>query len=221
MDEDDWEELDENAMEECMVLATQLCSQQPPHCSAATEAENSVQHFKTQYCTSFNEDNGGQSNLINNGSLGNVNDSGVWRSRSSNWNPLVSDSSGISHIPVPNIRNSLHELATMSSTVSQKKEPPQSSYRSRLSNFSTSASNTDLDHGSLTRKSLGSERGLVPLVTRVKGSPSKIKNLGESMPQSTGSEEKAHMLLKTQEENEKLSEKIITMRGEVRKQLGF
>ena len=28
-EEEEWEKLDENAMEECMILATQLCSQQP------------------------------------------------------------------------------------------------------------------------------------------------------------------------------------------------
>lgn len=215
-EDDDWEELDENAMEECMVLATQLCSKQPSHYSAADDAQNNTQHLKTQHFKSFSEaDNGRQSNLISNESLSNVHDSGVCSSRNSNLHQPVSNSSRISHPPVSNSRNSLNQVANTSSTAIQKKEPPQSNYRSRFSDFSSTTVNIGLPHTSLTRKSSSSGKGQVPLVTSTKGSPSKMRSPGETMTESDGNEENAHLLHKAQEEKKKLVERIITMQGEI------
>lgn len=219
-EDDDWEELDENAMEECMVLATQLCSKQPSLCSAAADAQNNTQHLKTQYVKSFNEmDNGRQSNLISNESLSNVSDSGVCSSRNSNWHQSVSNSSRSSHLPISNSRNSLNELANTSGTAVQKKEPPQNNYRSRFSDFSSTTNNIGLHHASLTKKSTSLGKGHIPLVTSTKGSPSKILSPGETITESNGNEENAQLLHKTQEEKKKLLERIITMQGEVRAQL--
>lgn len=222
-EDDDWEELDENAMEECMVLATQLCSKQPSHYSAADDAQNNTQHRKTQYFKSFSEaDSGRQSNLISNESLSNVHDSGVCSSRNSNLYQSVSNSSRCSHPPVSNSRNSLNQLASTSSTAVQKKEPPQNNYRSRFSDFSSSTTgNVGLHHASLTRKSSSSGKGQVPLVMSTKGSPSKMRSPGETMTESNGNEENAHMLHKAQEEKKKLVERIITMQGEVRTRILF
>ncbi|XP_047483263.1 uncharacterized protein LOC125035129 [Penaeus chinensis] len=71
MDDDDWGDLDEEAMDECMVLATQMCSQAPQNNNDVTKqdvgnnfssavgnaahGENSREQFPGSYKNSFND----------------------------------------------------------------------------------------------------------------------------------------------------------------------
>lgn len=218
-DDDDWEELDETAMDECMVLATQLCSKLPTHpTAAAAAAAQTNQHLKTQHGKSFSEvDSGRQSDCTNNGRSSSVNDSGVWSHRSSNWQSSVSNSSRSSRPPPISTRNSLNQLGSASSSAVEKEDSSQTDYRSRFSDFSSTTNSAGLSRSSLSRKSSSSGRGQVPAVTSIKSSPSKIRNPCESMTKSDGNEGNAHLLHKAQEEKKELAARIVTMQGEVRK----
>lgn len=71
MDDDEWGELDEEAMDECMVLATQMCSQAPQNNNDVTKqdvgsnfsstvgntahGENSREQFPGSYKNNFND----------------------------------------------------------------------------------------------------------------------------------------------------------------------
>lgn len=195
MDEEEWEELDENAMEECMVLATQLCSQQPQY-QAAPGGQNSTHTLKVPQRKNYPETEDRKLPvLVSNGCLNNVRDSGVCSTRSTSLHPSISNPSN--------------------NTLNQKKDVSSSSYMSRFSDFSSKS--TNLHHNTSTRKppsGSGRGSGFGVSATSPRSSPSKAKSPWPGGDAGGGS---YHLLLKkAEEEKTKLDERILVMQGEVR-----
>lgn len=197
MDEEEWEELDENAMEECMVLATQLCSQQPQYQENVTGGQNN--HTHTAPHSTHETHSRKTPGIVSNGHPNNIRDSGVSSTRGS---------------------NSFHRpTSSTSNTLNQRKDASNSSYMSRFSDFSSSKSHSS-HHSTLTRKLSHSSslKGLGVVVsggTSPSSSPSKTRSPVKGWPGSDGGGSYAS-LKKAEEEKAKLDERILVMQGEVR-----
>ena len=188
MDDDDWEELDEDAMEECMILATQLCTKQPQQ-QQQNNSNNSTHIAKVPQSKSYPET--GNKNLpgvFTNGSLNNnVRDSGVCSTRNT----------------------SLHQSASnINSTVNQRKDVPNNnSYMNRFSDFSAKTSSS-YQSSSSKKQSFGVGKN---------AGYSKGKSPVKQWPGSdVGAGSHTLLLKKAEEDKAKLDERILVMQGEVR-----
>ena len=187
MDEEEWGELDENAMEECMILATQLCTQQqnvPGHRNSSPHKVAALSHSKNHTETEPRRVVGVASN-------GSVRDSGVCSTRSSSLH---------------------HSVSNLNGSCNQKKDVS-NNYMRRFDDFS--ATNTSSYSNTSMRKPVSVPARSGSLVLSSGSSASKAKNANNYWPGSDASGSN-HVPLKKAEEKTDLNEKILMMQGEVR-----
>lgn len=186
MDEEEWEELDENAMEECMVLATQLCTQQQdvpggqsnPHKAAGPHSNHHPETAPRKVV-----------GVVSNGS---VRDSGVSSTRSSSFH---------------------HSVSNINSSANQKKDVS-NNYMNRFSDFST-ASTSSHPNTSMRKPVAGPSRS-GGLVLGSRSSSSKGKSGTNHWPGGDAGGASNHAPLKKAEDDKtELSEKILMMQGEI------
>ncbi|KAG0714725.1 hypothetical protein GWK47_013581 [Chionoecetes opilio] len=194
MDEDDWEELDENAMEECMVLATQLCSQRPQGQGTAN-GHNNTHHIQKLPASKNSHESEAKklSGVISNGSLNHLRDSGVCSTRSSSANQSVNDAT--------------------SSTRNQRRDIQNTGYMSRFSDFSGRSSS--LHQNTSARKPTSRSAGVVLSTSASRGSPSKVKSPAKLRSGGDAFAGNHLLVKKAEEEKAKLDERILVMQGEI------
>ncbi|XP_045134349.1 uncharacterized protein LOC123517940 isoform X2 [Portunus trituberculatus] len=186
MDEEEWGELDENAMEECMILATQLCTQQQdvprgqksPHKATAPHSKHHPETASRRVA-----------GVVSNGS---VRDSGVCSTRSSSLH---------------------HSFSNNNSSVNQKKDVS-NSYMRRFDDFSTSS--TSSHPNTSMRKTVSGPARNGSLVVSSRSSANKAKSATNYWSGSDASGASNHALLKKDgEEKTDPNEKILMMQGEI------
>ncbi|XP_063873907.1 uncharacterized protein LOC135107688 isoform X1 [Scylla paramamosain] len=185
MDEEEWGELDENAMEECMILATQLCTQQQDVTGGQNNPYKAAAPHSKQHPETAPRKVAG---VVNNGT---VRDSGVSSTRTSNLH---------------------HSVSNINGCVNQKKDIS-SSYMSRFSDFST-ASTCSHPNTSMRKPVAGPVRS-GSLVVGSRSSPSKAKSATNYWLGNYVSGTSNHVPVKKAEEKTNLDERILMMQGEI------
>ncbi|KAK4327221.1 hypothetical protein Pmani_002278 [Petrolisthes manimaculis] len=212
--EDEWEELDESAMEECMVLATQLYTQ--PQKNLLQKVNSNINHQDQLYHCLDNNDVAGhpahEVSLYNGGGgettvANGVVDSGVWSSRGSAVNNSTKTNGGVS------------TFGSYQSSVSK----PIGNYSNRFSDFTVTKNSMGRGplrgkanitqskaYGSLTLSGPG---------TSIRSSPSDSStahhNVARPISPTSESGTIQQQLGKVEKERAVLDEKVLVMQGEI------
>lgn len=220
--DDEWEELDESAMEECMVLATQLYTQphnrplQQDNINASHQTLPGTHRSKSDisHCMNNNTDGAGHSAVTNG-----VVDSGVCSSRGS----VVNNSSRTNG-----------SVKTFRSNPSYNTKPTVDNYSSRFSDFTVTKSS--MGRGPLRGKANLSQSNKAYGSLTLSGGPgtsfgtslhssvsdpgathhhSSITTTSRPISPTTESRSAQQQLGKVEKEKAALDEKVLVMQGEV------
>lgn len=201
MDDDEWGELDEEAMDECMVLATQMCSQMPQNNNEVTKQDVGSNFSSTVGNTAHGENSREQ---FPGSYKNNFNDSGFSSVRSSALNQ--------SRV-LQNTTKLGRGVAGQSNNVSRS-----NSYSHRFNDFSipeTTVQKSNSFSLSKTVHSTGKVYNSIP----IKGSSSSSSH-GNMHPTTSGTStlsdgSNQNQLKKMQDEKAKLEEDVLMKQGEV------
>lgn len=200
MDEDEWGDLDEEAMDECMVLATQMCSQAPENNNQAAKQDGRSSISSLAGNPSHNENSREQ---FSGSYRNNFNDSGVSSMKSSSLNQ--------SRV-IQNNTKLGRSLTGQANNVSRS-----NSYSHRFNDFSIPETTVQKGGPSLSRS--GHSTGKVYNSIPIKGSSTSSSN-GNVYPTTSGTgsvsdDSNQALLKKIQEERAKLQEDVLMKQGEV------
>lgn len=201
MDDDEWEELDETAVEECMVLATQMCSQTTQNQDEAVNQKSSQYHETAG--TKFGKSISTKNYL-----------------HTKNQTRNISEHLTSSYL---NDSRPLHNRIKSSETSNKPSNASKNSYSSRFTDFSIpsySSQKVSSTTGKLVHSS-GKVYNAIPMKGNG-GIVSSAKVCAQSSYPTRsleGEENQQELLKKTQEERAKFEEEVLLKQGEVRNNL--
>lgn len=197
MDDDEWEELDENAMDECMVLATQMCSQ------IMQNQDETITQKNSHYCETAGTKSGN-----------NISSSNYLHTKNQTHN-----------IPEPFTRSSLsdsrpiHNKIKSSKTCGEQINASKNSYSSRFTDFSIPSNCSQKVPSTMGKPVHGSGKVYNSIPMKGNGgsvSSAKVCGQPSNTTRRLGSDENASELLKKiQEEKAKFEEEVILKQGEI------
>lgn len=205
MDDNEWGDLDESAMEECMVLATQMCSQLAQNQDKSKKDNGTMDHKLSRPLEL-------EGKKHSNANFGSFHNGFTNEYDSSGFSSMRSNSVNTSRLMPNKPKNTRASFSVPSASASKN------SYSSRFNDFSIPSS-SGVKTTSLTGKpshSSGKVYNSIPM-KGIGGTVSSTKGLVQPSLENRHENENQHDLVKRlQEQKARVEEEVLLKQGEVR-----